>query len=251
METIVRGLRPQLEGSELQAVEVYDPKLRGLEGELDLPTAVRAVLRRGKYILFDLGDRLLVLHLRMSGRLVWATRKPSGRVRLRLRFPDGGVYFVDPRRLGTARVVPELDAELGPEPLGDLSWLPGALRGSRMPLKLWLLDQRKIAGIGNIYAAEILFRAGIGPARPANSLTRAEVRRLMTAIPAVLEEAIACCGTTLADGRYQGPTGELGAFACELAVYGREGEPCRRCGAPIERTALGGRGTFFCPRCQR
>ncbi len=250
VETIVRGLRPHVEGHLLQTVEVHDPKLRGLEGALPLPSRVEALFRRGKYVLFRFRDRTLVLHLRMSGQLLWAERKPAGRVRLVLRFPDGGVYFVDPRRLGTAEVVKEFRADLGPEPLGNLAWLPGELQKSRTPVKLWLLDQRKIAGIGNIYAAEILFRSGIAPDRRASSLTRSEVRRLKRAIPEVLEEAILCAGTTLSDGGYRGPRGELGAFACELFVYGREGEPCRRCGTSIERTVLGGRGTFFCPRCQ-
>ncbi len=248
---MVRGLRPHVEGEGLRAIEVYDPKLGDLDGALHLPVPVKAISRRGKYVLFDLGVRTLVLHLRMSGRLVWAKRKPGGRVRLVLRFPEGGVYFVDPRRLGTAEVVSEFTADLGPEPLGDLAWLPAALQQSRTPLKLWLMDQRKIAGIGNIYAAEILFRSGIAPVRRADSLTRGEVRKLQKAIPAVLEEAIACCGTTLTDGQYRGPQGEIGVFACELAVYGRDGEPCRQCGTPIRRTVLGGRGTFFCPRCQR
>ena len=251
VETMVRGLRPHVEGKDLRAVEVDDPKLHGLRGTIPLPTRVESLSRRGKYVLFHLGDRTLVLHLRMSGRLLWARRKPAGRVRLSLRFPDGAVHFVDPRRLGTAEVVGEFAEDLGPEPLGDLAWLSPALNGSRMPIKLWLMDQRKIAGIGNIYASEILFRAGIAPERPANALSRAEVRRLRKAIPAVLEEAIACCGTTLADGQYRGPQGEIGAFACELAVYGRAGEPCRRCGSPIRRAVLGGRGTYACPRCQR
>ncbi|MCX7751024.1 MAG: DNA-formamidopyrimidine glycosylase, partial [Candidatus Bipolaricaulota bacterium] len=122
VEATVRGLRPHVVGKELQAVEVLDPKLAGLQGKLHLPARVEALTRRGKYVLFGLGDRILVLHLRMSGRLLWARGAPGGRVRLLLRFPDGGVYFVDPRRLGTAEVVAEFDAKLGPEPLGDLGW---------------------------------------------------------------------------------------------------------------------------------
>lgn len=250
VETMVRGLRPHVVGEILSAIEVRDEKLAHVESALRLPTAVRALDRRGKFILFALGDRTLVLHPRMSGRLLWGRRAPPGPVRLSLRFPAGAVHFLDPRRLGTAEVVANFGEALGPEPLGDLSWLPAALGGSRAPIKLWLLDQKKIAGIGNIYAAEILFRAGIAPTRRSDALRRREVRRLREAIPAVLEEAIACCGTTLPDGRYRGPQGELGAFACQLFVYGREGEPCRRCGTPIERSKLGGRGTYFCPRCQ-
>lgn len=249
VETIVRGLRPHVVGKEIVSVQAWDPQLAHVPPALDLPVCVASLSRRGKHILFGLGDRVLVLHLRMSGRVLWAKRRPAGRVRLSLRLADGGVHFVDPRRLGTAAVVREFAGDLGPEPLGDLTGLFSALRESRMPIKLWLMDQRKIAGIGNIYAAEILFRAGIAPTRPASSLSRAEVGRLQAAIPAVLEEAIACCGTTLGDGLYRGPQGEMGA--CELSVYGRAGEPCRRCGTPIQRTVLGGRGTYACPRCQR
>ncbi|GAB4307421.1 MAG: bifunctional DNA-formamidopyrimidine glycosylase/DNA-(apurinic or apyrimidinic site) lyase [Candidatus Bipolaricaulota bacterium] len=251
VETMVRGLHPHVVGKTLIATEVGDPKFAALRSALVLPAVVRSIERRGKYVLVNLRDRVLVLHPRMSGRVLWARRKPAGRVRLSLRFADGGVHFVDPRRLGTAEVVGKFEEALGPEPLGDLAWLPPALNGSRMPIKLWLMDQKKIAGIGNIYAAEILFRAGIAPHRPANSLSRKEIALLTQAIPAVLEEAIACCGTTLADGQYRGPRGEVGAFACELTVYGRAGEPCRRCGSPIRRTVLGGRGTYACPRCQR
>lgn len=248
---MVRGLRPHVVGKGIVAVEILDPKLQDIERTLPLPVTVASLSRRGKHILFDLGDQTLVLHLRMSGRVLWARRKPAGRVRLSLRFADGTVHLVDPRRLGTAEVVREFSDSLGPEPVGDLSWLPPSVKESRVLIKLWLMDQQKIAGIGNIYAAEILFRAGIAPDRPANSLSRAEGGRLRKAIPAVLEEAIACCGTTLGDGLYRGPNGEIGAFACELSVYGRAGEPCRRCGTPIQRTVLGGRGTYACPRCQR
>jgi formamidopyrimidine-DNA glycosylase len=247
---MVRGLRPHVVGREILSADVRDPKLAPIAPALNLPATVVSLSRRGKYILFDLGDRILVLHLRMSGRLAWGTREPTGKVRLSLRFPRGAAHLVDPRRLGTAAVVERFADELGPEPFGDLAWLPVALARSRMPIKLWLMDQKKIAGIGNIYAAEILFRAGISPTRPAASLSRTEVARLEDAIPSVLERAIAAGGTTLADGLYRGPTGESGEFRYELSVYGREGEPCLRCGARIERSLLGGRGTYSCPRCQ-
>ncbi len=250
VETMVRGLRPHVMGGTILSVHVWDKKLSHLPPALALPATVSTLSRRGKHILFNLEDRILVLHLRMSGRIVWAQKRPRGRVRLSLRFPGGGVHLVDPRRLGTAEVVSHFEEGLGPEPLEGLGWLPTALWGSRRPVKLWLMDQENIAGIGNIYAAEILFRAGIAPTRPTRSLSRAEIARLQKAIPSVLEEAIAACGTTLPDGLYRGPTGEIGAFAGELAVYGRAGEPCRRCESLVVRSVLGGRGTYFCPRCQ-
>lgn len=250
VESTVRALRLKVLGQTLLHVHALDPVFDPVPKSLLLPVQVRALERRGKYILFGLGDLWLVVHLRMSGRLRWEegqARPPH--TRLVLEFPQGNVLFVDVRRLGTVEVVPEFTEELGPDALSDLSFLPEALRESRAPIKVWLLDQRNIAGIGNIYAAEILFRAGIDPRRPANSLGPHEVQRLKEAIPEVLEEAIEALGTTLADGAYQTPEGEAGDY--EPWVYGREGLPCKMCGTPIERIELGGRGTYFCPRCQR
>jgi len=246
---MVRGLRPYVEGKTLLSVEVPDVKLAHVAPALALPAPVGSLARRGKFLLFHLGDRMLVLHPRMSGRVVWDKGEPARR-RLSLRFPQGAVHLVDPRRLSTAEVVAAFDDHLGPEPLAGLSWLPAALRGSRMPIKLWLMDQKKIAGIGNIYASEILFRAGVDPRRPAGSLSRLETKRLKATIPAVLAEAIAACGTTLGDRAYRGPHGEIGEFRFNLAVYGREADPCPRCAEDVRRIVLGGRGTYFCPRCQ-
>jgi len=206
------------------------------------------VRRRGKYIVFALDRGFLVFHLRMTGQLLLGDAPADG-ARLALRVDGGWLSFVDRRRLATVAYSPELDLELGPEPLGDLSWLPGALGRSKRPIKAWLLDQKNIAGIGNIYAAEILFSAGIDPRRPANSLTPDEVERLGVAIREVLTEAIAYRGTTFSD--YRDPAGNPGGFQGLLRVYQRAGEPCPRCGTAIERIELGGRGTYFCPRCQR
>ena len=251
VETVVRALRPYVVGEELLRAEVFDPRLGLNPAALGLPAPVRGLRRRGKYILLELPENLVVIHLRMSGRLVWGETPPQGRVRLALHFPEGAVYLVDRRRLATAEVVPQFDQELGPEPFGDLSWLPGALRRSRMPIKGWLLDQGKIAGIGNIYAAEILYRAGIDPRRPAASLNKGEARRLARAIPQVLQEAIKGKGTTLPDAEYRQPSGELGAFQFRLFVYGRAGEACPACGTPIARVKIAGRSTYFCPKCQK
>ena len=251
VETAVRALRPRVQGEALLKVEVFDPRLGLDPAALALPAPVRALRRRGKYILLELPGKALVIHLRMSGRLVWGEAPPPGRVRLALHFPGGAVYLVDRRRLATAEVVPQFQPRLGPEPFGDLSWLPGALKRSRMPIKNWLLDQGKIAGIGNIYAAEILYRAGIDPRRPAADLTEGEAQRLAQAIPQVLAEAIAGTGTTLPDGEYRQPSGELGGFQFRLSVYGRAGEACPGCGAPIARVKIAGRSTYFCPSCQR
>jgi len=250
VETIVRALRPRVQGRRLLGVDVLDPVLiPGLDG-LSIPSRVRKTSRRGKYILLELEPGVLLVHLRMSGRLLWGKTPPEGRIRLVLRFAHGNVYLVDQRRLAQVKYLPRFEDGLGPEPLGDLSWLPQALARSRMPIKGWLLDQRKIAGIGNIYASEILFRAGIDPHRPANSLTPKEVGVLARAIPKVLTEAIAGKGTTLADSEYRQPTGELGGFQLRLSVYGRAGKPCPVCQTPIRRAKISGRSTYFCPSCQ-
>lgn len=255
VETIVRALRPWVEGQRLLRLQAPDRALGRLASQVPLPARVDRLARRGKYILFHLspeegGKRLLVVHLRMSGRLLWGERPPEGRVRLKLSFPKGAVYLVDRRRLAQVDLVEKFDRRLGPEPFGDLSWLPEALGKSRMPVKAWLLDQRKIAGIGNIYAAEILFRAGIDPRRPARSLSGTEARRLARAIPQVLQQAIAGQGTTLGDSEYRLPSGELGKFQLRLAVYGRAGERCPACGSTVQRVKIAGRSTYFCPHCQ-
>ncbi len=250
VESIARALRPRIVGQTLLAVHVLDPSLHHIPKALKLPTTVERLERRGKYILFGLGGRWLIVHLRMSGRLLWWGEEPwPAHSRLVLSFPHGNVAFADVRRLGTVEVVEEFREELGPDALSNLSFLPAALKKSRAPIKAWLLDQRNIAGIGNIYAAEILFRASIDPRRPASSLTPAEVVRLQAAIPVVLTEAITAMGTTLVDNAYQTPEGEAGDY--EPWVYGREGLPCKVCGTPVERIELGGRGTYFCPRCQK
>ncbi len=246
----MRTLRPKVEGKELRALRVLDPKIPQISPLLGLPAKVEGLLRRGKHIVFALPKKLLVIHLRMSGRLAWDEgRDIPKHTRLILEFPHGRVLFIDPRRLGTVEVMEEFSEELGPDALGDLSFLDEALGKSKAPIKVWLLDQRNIAGLGNIYAAEALFLAGIDPRRPASSLKPAEIARLKEAIHHVLSEALAAMGTTLSDGAYRTPAGEAGDYAPR--VYGREGLPCPVCATPIERVELGGRGTYFCPRCQR
>jgi formamidopyrimidine-DNA glycosylase len=250
VEITVQLLRPKVLGEEILGVLALDPKLAHVPARLPRPARVAGLQRRGKHILFELPRKSLVLHLRMSGRLAWSEERDLPKhTRLVLEFPRGRVLFVDPRRLGTAEVVEEFGKELGPDALGDLSFLTEALRGSSAPIKVWLLDQRNIAGLGNIYVAEALFLAGIDPHRPASSLKGKEVERLKGAIHQVLREAISAMGTTLADGAYQTPAGEAGDYAPR--VYGREGLPCPRCGTAIVRVELGGRGTYFCPRCQK
>jgi formamidopyrimidine-DNA glycosylase len=258
VETFVRGLTPAI-GRTIVAADVLDARL-AVSAEDLVGTRIAGIRRHGKYIGIELQDgRTLVVHLRMSGRLRLECRECETKyARLILRLDDGQrVYFVDPRRLGTADVHADgFDLALGYEPL-DVTFTTAALAElasqSRAPIKQLLLDQRKVAGIGNIYAAEALWRARIDPRRPANALSKAEMGRLHKAIVGVLGEAIAQLGTTLGTSvsDYRPTAVEDGLFQNHLAVYGREGEPCERCGEGIERVIQAGRSTCFCPACQR
>jgi formamidopyrimidine-DNA glycosylase len=222
--------------------------------------------RTGKFLLLDLDAGFTLLsHLGMSGRwLFWPKgRRPDAgleHVHLKLEFADGAMlWYQDIRRFGMLRVVrtDELarDASLrllGPDPLAvprDGESLRAAARGARTSIKVWLLDQRRIAGLGNIYVSEVLFRARVDPRRRAGSLDRSEWVRIAAEVPAVLEESIARMGTTFST--YRTLWNEPGQYGEALLVYDRESEPCRTCGTPIRRIVQGGRATFFCPGCQR
>jgi formamidopyrimidine-DNA glycosylase len=258
VETFVRGLAPAA-GRSIAATEVLDSKL-GVPADELAGARIVEIRRRGKYIGIDLADgRTLVVHLRMSGRLRLGCRACEEKyVRLILRLDDGTrIYFVDPRRLGTVALYETgFDVPVGIEPL-SAGFTPAELAAltvrSRAPIKQFLLDQRKVGGIGNIYAAEALWQAKIDPRRRADELSRAEVRRLHAAIVGVLGEAVAQLGTTLGTSvsDYHPTTRESGSFQNRLAVYGREGEPCERCGEGIRRVVQAGRSTCFCPACQQ
>ncbi len=258
VETFVRGLAPAA-GRTIASAEVLDAKLEVRADEL-AGARIKAVRRRGKYIGIDLADgRTLVVHLRMSGRLrLECCEHEAKYARMILRLDDGtAIFFVDPRRLGTAELCESgFDVPVGIEPL-DAHFTPAVLADlaspSRAPIKQLLLDQKKVAGIGNIYAAEALWRAKLDPRRKANELSRAEIGRLHKAIVGVLDEAVAQFGTTLGTSvsDYHPTMTETGSFQNRLAVYGREGEPCERCGEGIERVTQAGRSTCFCPTCQR
>jgi len=251
VETMVRQIRPHVRGAVLRRVVAHDPLLEDAAERVRVPTRARALGRRGKYVLLRTEAQVVCVHLRMSGRLVWSPEDvPEGRVRFELVLRRGSVYLVDPRRLGVVEVADRFRPRLGREPLGALRWLPEALAGSRQPIKLWLMDQAKIAGIGNIYAAEICHRARIDPRRAAGSLTQHEALRLAGVVGAVLSEAIDERGSSLRDSGYRDARGALGGFQLRLAVYGREGHPCPRCGVLVERIVQGGRSTYFCPACQ-
>jgi formamidopyrimidine-DNA glycosylase len=222
--------------------------------------------RTGKFLMLDLeGGVTLLSHLGMSGRwLFWPTSRTSDdaleHVHLKLQFTDGAaLWFQDVRRFGMLRVVStdRLAQDrslrlLGPDPLAvprDGDALRSAAHGARTSIKVWLLDQRRIAGLGNIYASEVLFRARIDPRRRAGALAPEEWARVAVEIPAVLEESIARMGTTFSS--YRTIWNEPGQYGEELLVYDRGGEPCRNCGTPLRRIVQNGRSTFFCPTCQR
>ncbi len=257
VETLVRGLQP-IVGTTIAAVEIHDARLTVSADQL-CGASLRDVRRRGKYVLLGLephGD--LVIHLRMSGRLCLDRSEseiPYTRMTITLDSGDS-VYFVNPRRLGTVSLCPEgFDKPLGIEPVTaefTAVVLEALAHASRTPIKQLLLDQRKIAGIGNIYAAEALWRAGLDPRRRSNSLDGEEISALHAGITSVLSEAIDQLGTTLGNSvsDYRPSGAASGTYQNHLAVYGRENKPCERCGATIRRVIQAGRSTCFCPACQ-
>jgi formamidopyrimidine-DNA glycosylase len=268
VETIRARLAPRLEGRRLEHVEIVDPRLTRPEP----PEAIAAALegeritrvgRRGKYLVFAFeSGRHLLVHLRMTGNVEHPAQgglaaDPYRRAVVRLD-DESDVAYRDVRRFGTWTLLEPGELEdyfavrrLGGEPLErgfTTRALTGALAGRRAPIKAALLDQRAAAGVGNIYADEALWRARIHPLRPAGSLDATEIGRLRKAIRAALQMGIARQGATLRD--YRDPEGRRGRMQDEFKVYGRAGEPCPRCGTPIEKTRAGGRGTWYCPRCQ-
>lgn len=261
VETIRGQLAPRLEGQTFAVVDILDSRLtrpldpREVAAELQGERVV-AVERRGKYLVVRLdGGAALLVHLRMTGSFGF---EPTSHERAVVELEDGSrLVYRDVRRFGTWLVVPgdELEPYIagknGPEPLGPAftsSWLAGRLAVRRAALKAVLLDQRVVAGLGNIYADEALWRALLSPLRQASRLEPEEVRRLHRAIRATLRTGIARHGASLRD--YLAPDGSEGEMQTEFRVYGREGEPCDRCGAQIAKTRVGGRGTWYCPRCQ-
>ena len=267
VETVRRRLAPVVAGRRFEAVEIadarltrpYDPRL--VEAELT-GEQVTQLDRRGKYLIFrfDSGRGLLV-HLRMTGSFRHAPGDglpddPYQRAVVRL--DDGSdVAYRDVRRFGTWLVLepeelePYLATRVGREPLEagfTARRLAERLHNRRAPIKAALLDQRTLAGMGNIYVDEALWRARIHPLRPAGELDDAEIRRIHRGARQALEAGLARQGATLRD--YRTPDGAAGAMQDEFKVYGRTGEPCDRCGTPIEKTRAGGRGTWYCPHCQ-
>jgi formamidopyrimidine-DNA glycosylase len=267
VETIRRHLAPHLEGHVLERLEVLDPRWCEPAPPSDLYDATRGrrierVARRGKYLILELADDVhLVMHLRMTGNLLLAGPgdEPAPYTRVRLELSSGErVLFTDPRRFGTGIVLlgtPARDAyfaeRLGVEPLGP-DFTADALRalaaGRRAPVKAFLLTQERIAGVGNIYADEALFRARIHPLRPVGTLKRGQIAELRDAVVASLRAGLDARGASIDDFRH--PDGARGSFQDRFLVHLREGEPCPRCGRAIRKLRAAGRGTYVCERCQ-
>jgi formamidopyrimidine-DNA glycosylase len=265
VEVIRRGLAPVLAGRRFLGVKAGPARLREQSSLQDLRRwltgrRLEKLRRRGKYLRFDLsGGVTLLIHLGMTGRLLTgpSSSLPLDHVHLRFEL-EGGLYlfFQDVRRFGQVLVFPPGTdpaplARVGVEPFSRRltpTWLVSQARNRSRPIKNFLLDARLVAGIGNIYACEILFAASLHPAAPAGTLTLEDWGRVLTYTRRILKDAIKKGGTTVSN--YLNSRGEAGLFQLELLVYGRAGEPCRRCGAPILRLVQAGRSTFFCPVCQ-
>ena len=265
VETTRRGLAPYVRGRRIAALEIYEPRLRWPVPR-DLPEKIAGrrivrVGRRAKYLLLGLESGTLLLHLGMSGNLRAVPARTPRRAHDHFDLVlDSGlaVRFNDPRRFGSLlythadpRAHPLL-AQLGPEPLAaafDADYLWRITRGRRVAIKQLLVNSRLIAGVGNIYASEALFRARIRPQRQARTLSRAEAARLVRGVRAVLRQAIRSGGTTLRD--YLGADGAPGYFRQRLYVYERRGKPCRRCRTPVRALTQGQRSSYYCPSCQK
>ncbi|HUY83977.1 MAG TPA: bifunctional DNA-formamidopyrimidine glycosylase/DNA-(apurinic or apyrimidinic site) lyase [Steroidobacteraceae bacterium] len=265
VETTRRGIAAALVGRRAVALRVRERRLRwpiaaGLEAAVR-GRIVRAVERRAKYLLLRFDSGTAIVHLGMSGslRIVATNAPPRRHDHWDLLLDDGvRIRYHDPRRFGSLLFTTDdparhpLLAGLAPEPLSaafDAAYLHRATRRRKVAIKTLLMNARIVVGVGNIYASEALFRAGLPPALAAGRLSRAQADALVAAVKAVLAEAIRIGGTTLRD--YVDAAGELGRFQQELLVYERAGAPCRRCATPIRRRVLGQRATYWCPRCQR
>jgi formamidopyrimidine-DNA glycosylase len=265
VETVVRDLRPLVEGRRIASVVSGDRKLRAAWSPEWGPRlrgrAVRSIRRRGKWIVLDLDDGAgLVVHLGMTGQFtaVPADKPRADHTHLVFTLDDGTeLRFRDVRRFGSARLFPDavavqefLDTRLGPEPfdLAQADWRR-ALRATQRPLKAVLLDQKVVAGVGNIYADEALFAARLSPHQRGCDTTAAQAERLRRAVAEVLQRAVTFRGSTIRD--YVGGSGLKGGFQDEFRVYGRTGQPCLNCRRPVERTRLAGRSTHYCLHCQK
>lgn len=264
VEVTRRGLADAMQGVSIEGVQLGKP-LRwplGVAEQHLLGQTVRSLRRRGKYLLLDLDQGLLLIHLGMSGSLRFATQLPPRGVHdhFELQTSRGVLRLHDPRRFGAVVWVEREDAGMGLKLLGGLGVEPleeaftfedfwRGLQRSRVAIKQLLLSGKLVVGVGNIYASEVLFLAGIAPTKPAQRVGRAAAQRLHTAIRQVLAQAIEAGGSTLRD--FSHVDGYAGSFQDQANVYGRAGQLCRRCGGPIKQIQQGQRSTYYCAKCQK
>lgn len=264
VEVTRKGLEPVLTGARITGLRLGKP-LRwplGVDPASLAGKRIASLRRRGKYLLLELDAGWLIVHLGMSGSLRWTPAEsplePAGpHEHMEMRTDRGTLRLLDPRRFGAVVWAATIDGHpllraIGPEPLSpdfDGARLRAGLRSSSAAVKLRILDQHVVAGVGNIYASEALFRAGIAPQTPASRLGRVHCDRLAQAIRATLAQAVELGGSTLRD--FAHTDGELGYFQLQAQVYDRAGQPCRVCGTPIRQITQGQRSTYFCPKCQK
>lgn len=279
VETIKKELQKAIVGKKIVGIEVLLAKQFQGKKEDVLGAKITAIERRGKILKISLSNgKNLLIHFKLTGQLVWVPKAgeratlghpipfagselPAKTTHVIFEINGGRLFFNDLRQFGWIKVVGELDEQmtkelgnLGVEPLTKeftVEKLSSILQSSSRPVKLVLMDQEKIAGVGNIYANEALFEAGISPARPARILSKEDIKRLREAIIRVLEDGLKYGGSSAKDEAYIKPTGEAGEYQKHFRVYQRVGQSCPRCKSKIERVELGGRGTFFCPKCQK
>ncbi|MGD0355895.1 MAG: DNA-formamidopyrimidine glycosylase [Dehalococcoidia bacterium] len=261
VETIKNSLEPHVVGRTFTGVKIDDTRpLQNLKaGQFRRRLIGKTILslkRRGKYMIFGLpGGEYLIIHLRMTGALLWNPEGEERFARIEFSFDDGGrLLYTDVRRFGTMYLVRDpstITGKLGIEPLSGRftpDYLAGILNSRPTPVKSLLLNQERIAGIGNMYADEALFHAGLHPLRPANSLDKDDIKRLHRGIQSVLKKGIRNRGASIRN--YRCPDGQAGTAHEEFAVAHREGQSCPRCGGKIARIVVGQRGTYYCPNCQ-
>ena len=266
VETVRRGLEKLILGKKISNIEIRYPKMIKTDlnqFQKELPgQVIQSMGRRGKYLLFNLRDKVLISHLRMEGKYFYYPDQVPERkhAHVLIHFKDGGtLVYEDVRKFGTMELLaPELleayfiSKKLGPEPTEqdfDLGRFKLALKRSKKPIKSHLLDQTLVAGLGNIYVDEVLWRAKVHPSRYSNSLTAQEARKVHDETIKVLGQAVEKGGSTIRS--YTNAFGEDGTMQEFHQVYDKAGQACSRCGSTIEKIQLGGRGTYFCPKCQR
>ncbi|MGB9706723.1 MAG: bifunctional DNA-formamidopyrimidine glycosylase/DNA-(apurinic or apyrimidinic site) lyase [Microgenomates group bacterium] len=286
VETIKRVLERAIVGKTIKNIEVRKAKIFQGEPKEVVGRKIEGIERRGKMLIIRLsGNKALLVHLKLTGQLVWVgenskfeirnskfivlghpipfagTELPARTTHVIFEIDGGKLFYNDLRQFGWIKVMSNLKSQmsnvigdLGPEPFDKeftTEYLRRIFSRTSKPIKLVLMDQTKIAGVGNIYANEALFEAGIMPTRSAKKLSNEEIKKLREAIIKVLEEGLKYGGSSAKDEAYVKPTGEPGEYQKHFRVYQREGEKCRRCGSIVKRINLGGRGTFWCPKCQK